>query len=222
MGSESTPLYTARLPAGLQGAADGLAHRGGVDAEVALGLCLNKDVPQIGRLLDVQTDAAVDAAVGQVIDLPAEGRDVQVFAAVAAHGHHVFLTQMQRTGQVYRKGGVAAGMVEQPPPIAENGGVVGDCAEGEQDGAALPFLRGKKLPPVAAQALVFVLIAVVVGQRLDGVGDAHRLQRQFALRAHERRVERGAEQPAFVPIVVFHGQDLRLSNHFTSYSNTKI
>ena len=210
------PVMAADL--GLQGAAHGLAHRGGVDAEIALGLCFNKDVPQIGRLLDVQTDAAVDAAVGQIIDLPAERRDVQVLAAVAAHSHHVFLAQMQGTGQVHGKGGVAAGVMEQPPSVAKDGGVVGDGPEGEQHSAALPLFRGKKLPPVTAQALVFVFVAVVVGQHPDGVGDAHRLQRQFALRAHERRVELGAEQPAFVPIVVFHGQDLRLSNHFTSYS----
>ena len=39
---------------GLQGAADRLAHGGGVDAEIALGLRLDEDVPQVGRLLHVQ------------------------------------------------------------------------------------------------------------------------------------------------------------------------
>ena len=61
---------------GLQGAADRLAHGGGVDAEIALRLCFNEHVPQVGGLLDIQTDGAVDAAVGQRIQLPTEGRDV--------------------------------------------------------------------------------------------------------------------------------------------------
>ena len=141
-----------------------------------------------------------------MVDLPAERRNVQILAAVAAHGDHVFLPQMQGAGQVYREGCVAAGMMEQPPPIAEHGGIMGDRPEGEQHGAAFPLLWGKELPAVAAQALIFVLIAVVVGQHLDGMGNAHRLQLQLALRAHQRRVELRGEQPAFVPIVVFHNR----------------
>ena len=85
----------------------------------------DEDVPQVGCLLDVKTDGAADAAVGEKIHLPAEGRDVQVLAAVAADGHHVFLAQMEGAGQVYRKGGVAAAVVEHPPPVAEHRGVVG-------------------------------------------------------------------------------------------------
>ena len=193
---------------GLQGAADGLAHSGGVDAEVAFGLCLNEHVPQVGGLLYVQTDGAVDAAIGQVIDLSAKGRDVQVLAAVTAHGHHVFLAEVQRTGQVHRKGGIAAGMVEQPPPVAEHGGIVGDGPKGEQHRAALPLSGRKKFPPVAAQTLVFVFAAIVVGQHPHGMGDAHRLQFQRAFRPHQCRVEPGREQPAFVPIVVFHTKGL--------------
>ena len=46
--------------------------------EIALGLRLDEDVAQVGGLLHVQTDGPVDAAVGQKIDLPAEGRNVQV------------------------------------------------------------------------------------------------------------------------------------------------
>ena len=189
----------------LQGAAHRLAHSGGVDAEIALGFGLDEHVPQVGGLLDVQADGAVDAAEGQVVDLPAEGRDVQVFAAVAAHGYHILLAEAQGAGQVHGEGGVAAAMVEQPAPVAEDGGVVGDSPEGEQHGATLPLPGRKEFAPVAAQPLVFIFVAVVVGQHLHGVGDAHRLQLQHTLWAHERRVELGREQPAFVPIVVFHG-----------------
>ena len=192
---------------GLQGAADRLAHGGGVDAEIALRLCLDKHVPQVGGLLDIQTDGAVDAAVGQRIQLPAEGRDVQILPAVAAHSHHVLLPQTQRAGQVYRKGGVAAAMVEHPPPVAEHGGVVRHRPEGKQHGAAQPLLGRKKLPPVAAQALVVVLAAIVIGQGLDRVRQPHRGKGKLrALRAHQRRVECGGEQPALVPIVVFHSR----------------
>ena len=60
----------------LQGAAHRLAHSGGVDAEIALGFGLDEHVPQVGGLLDVQADGAVDAAEGQVVDLPAEGWDI--------------------------------------------------------------------------------------------------------------------------------------------------
>ena len=35
----------------------------------------------------IETDGAADAAVGQEVHLPAEGRDVQIFAAVAADSH---------------------------------------------------------------------------------------------------------------------------------------
>ena len=192
---------------GLQGAADRLAHGGSVDAEIALGLCLDEHIPQVGGLLDIQTDGAVDAAVGQRIQLPAEGRDVQILPAVAAHSHHVFLPQMQRAGQVYRKGGVAAAMVEHPPPVAEHSGVMRHRPEGKQHGAAQPLLGRKKLPPVAAQALVVVLIAVVIRQGLDRVGQPHRGKGKLrALRAHQRRVKGGGKQPALVPIVVFHSR----------------
>lgn len=109
---------------GLEGAAHRLAHSGGVDAETSLRFCLDEHIPQVGRLLDIQGYSPIDPAVGQVIDLAAKRRDVQVFPAVAAHSHHVLLSQMQRLGQVYGKGGVAAAMVEQPPPVAEDGGVM--------------------------------------------------------------------------------------------------
>ena len=56
----------------------------------------------------------------------------------------------------------------------------------------------------AAQVLVFIFVAVIVGQHPHSVGDAHRFQFQSALRPHQCRVEPGREQPAFVPIVVFH------------------
>lgn len=190
---------------GLEGAAHGLTHGGGVDAEIALGLCLYEDIAQISGFFHVQRDGAVDAAVGQVIDLAAEGRDVQVLAAVAADGEDVFLPQTEGFGEIDCEGRVAAAMVEHPPPVAEHGGVVGHGVKGEQHGAALPLLRGKKLPPVAAKALVIVFIAVIVGQRLDRVRDAHGFQRKLrALRPHDGGVEGGGEQPAVVPIVMFH------------------
>ena len=189
---------------GLQCAAHRLTHGGGIDAEIALGLCLDEHIPQVSGLLDVQTDGTVDAAVGQVIDLPTKGRNVQILAAVAAHSHHVILTQMQSAGQIYREGGVAAGVVEQPPPVAEHGRVMGNSTKGEQNSAACPLSGCKKLPPVAAQVLVFIFVAVIVGQHPHSVGDAHRFQFQSALRPHQCRVEPGREQPAFVPIVVFH------------------
>ena len=190
---------------GLQGAADRLAHGGGVDAEIALRLCLDEHVPQVGGLLDIQTDGAVDTAVGQRIQLPAEGRDVQILPAVAAHSHHVLLPQTQRTGQVYRKGGVAAAVVEQPPPVAEHGGIVGHGSKGQQYRAALPLFGRKKLPPVAGHPLVFVLVTIVVGQRFDRVGQAHRLQlHPGAFGADDGGIKGGGKQPAVVPIVVFH------------------
>ena len=129
---------------GLQGAADRLAHGGGVDAEIALGLRLDEDVPQVGRLLHVQRDGAVDAAVGQEIDLPAEGRDVQVFPAVAPDGHDVLLPQAEGFGQVHGKGRVAAAVVEYPAAVAEDGGVVRHGLKGQQDRAALPLLGREK------------------------------------------------------------------------------
>ena len=202
-----SPASGGAADLGLQGAAHRLAHRGGVNAKVAFGPGLHEHIPQVGGLLDVQTYGTVDAAVGQVVDGTAERRDVQVLAAVAAHSHDILLAQMQGAGQVHRKGGVAAAVVEQPPPVAEHGGVVGDGSEGEQDGAACPLGRGKELPAVAAQALVVVLVAIVVGQGLDRVRDAHRLQLQSgAFRAHQRGVEGGAKQPAVVPVVVFHSR----------------
>jgi len=199
----SAPGRAADL--GLQGAADGLAHCGGIDAEIALGLRLDEDVAQVGRLLHVQTDGPVDAAVGQKIDLPAEGRNVQVLPAVAPDSHHIFLAQQQRFGQVHSKGGVAAPVVEHPPPVAEHGGIVGHGSKGQQYRAALPLFGRKKLPPVAGHPLVFVLVAIVVGQRFDRVGQAHRLQlHPGAFGADDGGIKGGGKQPAVVPIVVFH------------------
>ena len=189
----------------LQRAAHRLAHRGGVDAEITLGPGLDEHIPQIGRFLDVQADGAIDAAVGQVVDLPAEGRNVQILAAVTAHGHHVFLAEVQGTGQIHRKGSIAAPMVEQPPPVAEHGGIVGHRPESEQDRAACPLPGRKEFLPVTAHPLIFVLAAVVVGQDFDRMRDAHRLQGQpGAVRAHQGRVECRGKQPAVVPVVVFH------------------
>ena len=96
-------------------------------------------------------------------------------------------------------------MVEQPPPIAEHGGVVRHGSKGQQHRAALPLFGRKKLPPVARKPLVVVLVAVVIGQDFHGVGDAHRGQPAFgAVRLYDRRVKHGGEQPAVVPIVMFH------------------
>ena len=112
---------------------------------------------------------------------------------------------MEGAGQVYRKSGVAAAVVEHPPPVAEHRGVVGHGPEGEQDGAALPFSGRKKLPPVARKLLVVVLIAVIVGQSLDRVGQAHLFQLQLrGLRPHDGGGEDRGELPAVIPIVVFH------------------
>ena len=190
---------------GLQGAAHGLAHGGGIDPEITLGLGLDEDVPQIGGLLHIQRDGPVDAAVGQEIDLSPERRDVQILPAVAAHGHHVLFPEMQRLGQVHGKGGVAAAVVEHPPPVAEHRGVVGRGPEGQQDGAALPLPGGKELPPVAGDPLIIVLVAVIIGQCPDRMGQTHRLQlHPGAYGADDGGVECGGEQPAVVPIVVFH------------------
>ena len=114
---------------------------------------------------------------------------------------------MESTGQIDGKSGVAAAVVEHPPPVAEHRGVVGHGPEGEQDGAALPLSGRKKLPPVARELLVVVLVAVIVGQGLDRVGQAHRLKGQLrAFRPHDGGVKDRGEEPAVVPIVVFHGK----------------
>ena len=96
-------------------------------------------------------------------------------------------------------------MVEHPPPVAEHGGIVGHGSKGQQYRAALPLFGRKKLPPVAGHPLVFVLVAIVVGQRFDRVGQAHRLQlHPGAFGADDGGIKGGGKQPAVVPIVVFH------------------
>ena len=71
---------------------------------------------------------------------------------------------------------------------------------------AMDFGR-KKLPPVARKLLVVVLVAVIVGQCLDRVGQAHRLKGQLRVfRPHDGGVKDRGEEPAVVPIVVFHGK----------------
>ena len=132
----------------------------------------------------------------------------EILAAVAPDGHHVFLAQPESGGQIDRKSSVAAAVVEHPPPVAENGGVVGHCPEREQDRAALPLLGREKLFPVAGKPLVIVLVAVVVGQGLDRVRDAHGGQLFRAVRLYECGGKDGGKQPAVVPIVVFHRRSL--------------
>ena len=114
---------------------------------------------------------------------------------------------MQRLGQVYGKGGVAAAMVEQPPPVAEDGGVMGHGAKGQQQhGAALPFLGGKKLPPVAAQELIVIFVAVIIGQGAHRMRDAHLFQPRGQLCPHQCGGKLWRKQPAVIPIVVFHSR----------------
>ena len=82
---------------------------------------------------------------------------------------------------------------------------MGHRPKGEQDGPALPLPGGEEFPPVTADHLIVVLVAIVEGQGLDGVRDANR--RQFQLRAagaEQRRVENRRKLPTVVPVVMFH------------------
>ena len=189
---------------GFEGAAHRLALGGGVDAEGPVRPRLDKDVPQPGVLLDLQIDPAVKPAVGQRLGLAAEGGDVQRFAAVAADGQDVFLPQPDRAGQVDGEGGVSAGVVAHPLPVAVDGGLVGRRPEGQQQGAALPaFGRGKDAP-VAADQLVIVFVAVVEGQGFDGVGQPDRRKSGVAaIGLQQGRGELRGEKPAVVPVEMF-------------------
>ena len=66
----------------------------------------------------------------------------------------------------------------------------------------------KPMVPVAGKPLVIVLVAVVVGQGLDRVRDAHGGQLFRAVRLYECGGKDGGKQPAVVPIVVFHRRSL--------------
>ena len=188
---------------GLQRAAHRLALGGGIDAERPVHPRLDEHIPQPGVFFHVQADPAVQPAVGQGLGLAAKGRDVQGLAAVAADGQDVFFPQADRPGQVDGKGGVPAGVVAHPLAVAVDGGLMGRRPKGQQQGAALPAFGRSEHPPVAADQLIVVFVAVVKGQRFDGVGQADRLQGQAAGGLQQGRGELRGERPAVVPVKMF-------------------
>src|SRR5699024_2109867 len=76
--------------------------------------------------------------------------------------------------------------------------------KGQQQNAALPVFGRSEHAPVPADQLVVVLVAVIEGQRFDGVGQADRLQRGAVVGGLQKRGgELWGECPAVVPVKVF-------------------
>src|SRR5699024_12669483 len=111
-------------------------------------------------------------------------------------------------GQFDGKGGVPAGVVAPPLAVAVDGGLTGRRPKGQQQGAALPAFGCSEHPPVAADQLIVVFVAVVKGQRFDGVGQADRLRRQAAGGLQQGRGGRRGERRAVVPVSVLGAFDL--------------
>ena len=136
---------------------------------------------------DLQPDVAVDAGIGEIVDLAAEGRDLRVLAAVDADGDEV-VAGAELAGQPGLEGRVAVVVRRDLDAVDLDRGVGHGAVEDERDLAA-----GEVRPPgeaclIGEAALVGGLVEVVERQ-LDGAvrqGDGRRPARGAAIRASSK------------------------------------
>ena len=122
---------------------------------------------------DVQPDLPVQAAVGQVVDDVAEGRNFRIFGGVQTDGQQVVLPQPDGLGDLHPEAGVAAPVFHQLPTVEEDGGDVGRTVKLEEQVLSRQLRPQAQDFPVAAEALVDLGIGIVKGNFLHGVGQAH-------------------------------------------------
>ena len=81
----------------------------------------------------LQPDLPVQAAVGQIVDDVAEGRNLRVFGGVQPDGQQVVLTQDGGLGNLYPETGVAASVLHQLPTVEKDGSDVGGPVKLEEN-----------------------------------------------------------------------------------------
>ena len=145
----------------------------GTDFQSGQGGSGDEQIFNIAFLPDIQPDLPVQAAVGQIVDDMAEGRNFRVFGGVQPDGQQVVFPQPGGFGNLYPKTGVAASMLHQFPTVEKDGSDVGGPVKLEENVLSRQLSPQGQDFPIAAEALIGLRIGVVKGNLLHGVGQAH-------------------------------------------------
>ena len=128
---------------------------------------LDLDVPDRHRVGDLEPDVAIDAGVGEVVDLPAEGRDFRILTAVDAHRDEIGAVP-QQAGQARRERRVAVLVRGDLLSVKPDDGVGHRPVEDQFDltvgEICLPVERA-----LVAERLLETTLVEVVHREVDGV-----------------------------------------------------
>ena len=145
----------------------------GTDFQGGQGGSGDEQIFDVTFLPDIQPDLPVQAAIGQIVDDVAEGRNLRVFGGVQPDGQQVVLTQDGGLGNLYPETGVAAPVLHQLPTVEKDGSDVGGPVKLEENVLSRQLSPQGQDFPIAAEALIGLRIGVVKGNLLHSVGQAH-------------------------------------------------
>ncbi len=117
-----------------------------------------------------QPDFAIDAGIGEIVDLPAKGRNLGVFAAVDGDGQHI-LAVLELAGQPRLEGRIAVLVRRDFLAIEADLGIGHGAVEDNGHLFPLPSRVGGKAFLIGEDALVHLLVEI-------GEGQLHRIMRQ--------------------------------------------
>ena len=140
-----------------------------------LAVGVDKEVRQEAGAGEGQAAAPVDALIGEIVDLIAEGGLVQALPGIQLQGQEV-LPFPGVFRELRREAGVAAAVGQQGLPVEEEAAALGRPVEMDKKAAAPIQRRQGQLFPIAGQILIIQLLRVVIGQKGAGMGQAHALR----------------------------------------------
>ena len=118
---------------------------------------------------DAQTDLAIDAAEGHVVDLVAEGRDVFALGGVEVNGEDVGRIPAQVRREFEGEGSVAALVFAERVAVDPDGGGGHGAFEVDEDALAACGGGKAEVAAVGGDELVVGVVEAVPGEELVGV-----------------------------------------------------
>ena len=145
----------------------------GTDFQGSQGGSGDEQIFDVAFLPDIQPDLPVQAAVGQIVDDVAEGRNFRILGGIQPDGQQVVLSQPDGFGDLHPEAGVAAPVLHQLPTVEKDGSDVRRAVKLEENVPSRQLSSQGQDFPIAAEALIGLRIGVVKGNLLHGVGQAH-------------------------------------------------
>ena len=139
----------------------------------------DEHIRDVALFPQVQPHLPVQAAIGQVVDDEAEGRDGRVFSGVQLHRQVDFSAEAGIVRDLQPEGSIAAAVAPHMDAVDVHIGPMGRAVKLQKQPFPPPAFRDGQLPPVAANHLIVLRPGIMQGQLLHVVGQPHRLPRPF-------------------------------------------